>query len=76
MNRQDQGTTLFTALLILVSVGVVIQLWLLSASVDAIFRGDLTTPLYAAIASGVLFLLNGALLLYLFGFDARSRHPE
>lgn len=73
MNRQAQGTTLFTALLALVGVGVVVQLWLLSLSVDAIFRGDPATPLHAAIGSVVLFLINGALLLYLFAFDARTR---
>ena len=55
MNRQEQGTTLFSALLALVGVGVVVQLWLLSASVDAVFRGDATTPLHAAIGSAVLF---------------------
>lgn len=76
MNRQEQGTTLFTALLIFVGLGVVVQLWLLSASVDAVFRADAGTPLHAAIASGVLFLINGALLLYVFGFDARARRRE
>ena len=75
MNRQEQGTTLFTALLTLVGVGVIVQLWLLSASVDAVFRHDSGTPLHAAIASGVLFLINTALLLYLFGFDKRLRRP-
>jgi hypothetical protein len=73
VNRQQQGTTLFTALLALVGVSVVVQLWLLSASVDAIFRSDAATPLHAAIASAVLFLINGALLLYLFSFDAHTR---
>ena len=76
MNRQQQGTTLFSALLAFVSLGVIVQLWLLSASVDAVFRADASTPLRAAIASGVLFLINGALLLYLFAFDARARRRE
>ena len=75
MNRQQQGTALFTALLVLVGVGVVVQLWLLSASVDAIFRHDSATPLHAALGSAVLFLINGALLVYLFAFDARIRRP-
>ena len=75
MNRQEQGTTLCTALLALVGVGVIVQLWLLSASVDAVFRHDSGTPLHAAIASAVLFAINAALLLYLFGFDKRLRRP-
>jgi len=74
MNQQQQGTTLFTALLALVGVGVIVQLWLLSASVDAVLRHDAATPLHAAIGSVVLFLINAALLLYLFAFDARTRH--
>jgi hypothetical protein len=73
MNPQRQGTTLFSALLALIGVGVVIQLWLLSASVDALFRGDAGTPMHAALASILLFLINGALLLYVFGFDKRVR---
>jgi hypothetical protein len=73
MNPPRQGTTLFSALLALVGVGVVVQLWLLSASVDAVFRNDPRTPLHAALGSLVLFLINGALLLYVFGFDKRMR---
>jgi hypothetical protein len=73
MNPQRQGTTLFTALLALVGVGVVVQLWLLSASVDAVLRNDAQAPLHAALASAVLFLINGALLLYVFDFDKRIR---
>ena len=73
MNPQRQGTTLFSALLALVGVGVVVQLWLLSASVDAAFLNDARTPLHAAFGSTVLFIINGALLLYVFGFDKRMR---
>jgi hypothetical protein len=73
LTPQRQGTILFSALLALVGVGVVVQLWLLSASVDAVFRNDARTPLHAALASAVLFLINGALLLYVFEFDKRMR---
>lgn len=71
--RQSQGTILFTALLVLIGVGVVVQLWLLAASVDALLRHDSATPLHAAIASAVLFLINGGLVLYVFNFDRRIR---
>jgi len=73
MTRQEQGTTLFSALLALVGVSVIVQLWLLATSVDAIFRKDAATPLHAAIASGVLFVINAALLTYLFSYDRRMR---
>ena len=71
--RQAQGTTLFTALLVLIGVGVVVQLWLLADSVDALFRHESGTPLHAAIASAVVFVINGLLVLYVFNFDRKIR---
>jgi len=71
--RQSQGTILFTALLVLIGVGVVVQLWLLAASVDALLRHDSATPLHAAAGSAVLFVINGGLVLYVFNFDRRIR---
>jgi len=71
--RQSQGTILFTALLVLIGVGVVVQFWLLAASVDALLRHDSGTPLHAALGSAVLFLINGGLVLYVFNFDRRIR---
>ena len=73
MTRQSQGTALFTAILALVGVDLVVQLWLLSASVDAVLRHNGHIPLLAAIGSAFLFLLNGGLLLYVFGFDRKMR---
>ena len=73
MIRHSQGTALFTALLILVGVDLVVQLWLLSASVDAVLRHDARVPFLAATGSLLLFLVNGGLLLYVFGFDSRLR---
>jgi hypothetical protein len=71
--RQTQGTILFTALLALIGVGVVVQLWLMAASVDALFRHDTVTPIHAAIGSAILFLINGALVLYVFNFDKKIK---
>lgn len=71
--RQSQGTTLFTALLALIGIGVVVQLWLLAATVDALLRHEPGTPLYAAFASGALFVINGLLVLYVFSFDKKIK---
>ncbi len=71
--RQTQGTILFTALLALIGVGVVVQLWLMAASVDALLRHDTATPIHAAIGSAILFLINGALVLYVFNFDKKIK---
>ena len=71
--RQKQGTTLFTALLVLIGIGVVVQLWLMALSVDAVLRHQSGTPLHAAIGSGVVFAVNGLLVLYVFNFDRKIR---
>lgn len=74
--RQAQGTTLFTALLALVGIGVVVQLWLLAASVDAFMRHEGSTAVHAAIASAVVFVINGLLVLYVFNFDRKIKQDR
>jgi hypothetical protein len=69
MSVQRQGTTLFTAILVLVATCVVVQLWLLSVSMEAVFRHDAHTAIPAAISSTVLFAINAGLLRYVFRFD-------
>jgi hypothetical protein len=71
--RESQGTTLFTALLALIGIGVVVQLWLLAVSVDALLRHERGTPVQAAIASFILFVINGLLVLYVFSFDRKIK---
>ena len=44
VTRQNQGTALFTAILALVGVDLVVQLWLLSASVDAVSAFSASPP--------------------------------
>ena len=71
--RQAQGTTLFTALLVLIGIGVVVQLWLLAASVDALMRHQESTPIHAALGSVIVFIINGLLVLYVFDFDRKIK---
>ncbi|MBW4028496.1 MAG: hypothetical protein HIU93_14045 [Acidobacteria bacterium] len=69
MSVQRQGTILFTAILVLVATGVVVQLWLLTVSMEAVFRHDAHTAIPAATCSTVLFAINAGLLRYVFRFD-------
>ena len=69
MSTRTQGTTLFSAILILVATTVVVQLWLLTFSMEALLRGQFKTLIPAAIASTVLLFINGGLLRYVFRFD-------
>ncbi len=69
MSVRNQGTTLFTAILILVGTTVVVQLWLLTVSMEALLSGQIRTLVPAAIGSSVLLLINACLLRYVFRFD-------
>jgi hypothetical protein len=73
MTRLQQGLNLFTAIMWLIGIVVIIQLWLVSASLEALLGGDTHVLVPAAIASLVLFLLNGGLLLFVIRLDRRLR---
>jgi hypothetical protein len=74
METHQQGTTLFSAVLVLIATLVVIQLWLAAAALDALLARKLTVLVPAAVASIVLLCLNGGLLWYVVSFDTRLRH--
>jgi len=69
MSVRSQGTTLFSAILVLVGTTVVIQLWLLTVSMEALLSRESHILVPAAIASTVLLAINACLLRYVFGFD-------
>lgn len=73
MDAHRQGTTLMTAICAFIAVLLIIQLWLVSASLEALLREDRAVLGPAAIASVVLFALNGGLLLHALRFDRRAR---
>lgn len=73
MSIRSQGTTLFTAILILVATTVVVQLWLLTVSMEALLAHETKTLVPAAIGSSVLLLINAGLLRYVFRFDHEAQ---
>ena len=73
MSFRAQGTTLFAAILILVASAVVLQLWLLTVSMEALLSGEYKTLLPAAVGSTVLLAVNAGLLRYVFRFDRYAR---
>ena len=74
METRQQGATLFSAILVLIAILVVIQLWLVAAALDALLARQIAVLVPTAVASLVLFVLNGGLLWYVVSFDARLRH--
>jgi hypothetical protein len=74
METRQQGSTLFSAVLVLIAILVVIQLWLVAAAVDALMARQTTVLVPTAVASTVLLVLSAGLLWYVVSFDARLRH--
>ena len=76
MSTRTQGATLFTAILILVASTVVVQLWLLTVSMEALLRGELGTLIPASLGSTALLLISAGLLRYVFRFDHNAERDR
>ena len=66
---RGQRATIVSGILGIVLVIVIVQLWLLTATVNASLGGDTLIVLPAALASLVCLLLNAGLLWYLYALD-------
>lgn len=68
---RDQKMTIVQGMLAFVVIGVIIQLWLLTATMNAYLGGDETIVWPAAGASLVCLGLNAGLLLFLRRIERR-----
>jgi uncharacterized membrane-anchored protein len=66
---RSQRMTIVNGVLAFVILVVILQLWLLTATMNAFLGGDHSIALPAAIASLVCLALNGGLLWYLDRID-------
>jgi len=73
METRQQGSTLFSAILVLIATLVVIQLWLVAASLDALLARQTAVLVPTAVAAGTLFVVNVCLLRWVVSFDRRLR---
>lgn len=73
MATRHQGLPLFTGICFLIGTLVVIQLWLLSAALEAALSAERGVLLPAALASLGLLAVNAGLLWYVIDFDHRLR---
>lgn len=64
-----QRMTIVNAMLAFVVLVVILQLWLLTATMNAYLGGDTATVVPAAVGSLVCLGLNAGLLWYLFGLE-------
>jgi uncharacterized protein DUF6755 len=68
---REQKTTIVYGILCIALALVALQLWLLTATMNAYLGGDTGVIWPAAIASLVCFLLNLGLLRHLYAMDRR-----
>lgn len=68
---RDQRTTIIQGMLVFVVLLVVLQVWLLTATMNAFLGGDDAVVWPAAAASAGCLLLNAGLLWYLRQLDRR-----
>ena len=67
-SRRERGM-IVTGILCVVLILVLMQLWLLTATMNAFLAGDETIVWPAAFASLICFGLNAGLLVYLYRLD-------
>lgn len=68
-----QGSTLFSGINAIIGTLVIIQLWLVSVSLEALFSYEPSVLVPATIASFVLFGINGLMLKHALRFDEIRR---
>ncbi len=74
MNRRwsrEQKMTIVYGILCIVLIIVIVQLWLLTATMNAFLGSEQAVIIPAAIASIVCLALNAGLLLYLYRLEKR-----
>jgi len=67
---REQRTTIVTGVLCVLLILVVLQLWLLTATMNAYLGGDVSIILPAALASMICFLLNVGLVRYIYKMES------
>jgi hypothetical protein len=72
---QGRGLTAIDGALALIAVLLVVQMWLLSAALEAFLAGHHETALPGAILSAVLFLACAGLSRFIDGVDRQFRPP-
>lgn len=68
---RNQKMTIVNGILAIVLIIVILQLWLITATMNAFLAGESRVVVPAAIASIVCFALNAGLLRYLYLMERR-----
>ncbi len=73
--EERQGLTAIDGAIALIAILLIVQMWLLTATLDVFLAGHNEGPFSAAFASGAIFLACLALYLFIDHVDADMRRP-
>jgi len=73
---RKQGLTAIDGALALIALLLIVQMWLLTATLESYLAGHHEVVLPAAIISGVLFLICAGLNFFVNRIDAEARDAE
>lgn len=76
MPPKTRGLTAIAGAMSLIAVLLIVQIWLLSAALEAFLAGKHHSALPAAIFSGVMFLACFGLYLFVDRVDSDVRHTD
>jgi hypothetical protein len=70
---QNRGLTAISGAMSLIAILLIVQIWLLSATLESFLSGNRHTALAAAIFSGVMFLISLGLYAFVDRVDSGGR---
>ena len=73
---ETRGLTAIAGAMSLIAVLLIVQIWLLSAALEAFLAGKRTSALPAAIFSGLMFLICFGLFRFVDRVDSDVRHSR
>jgi hypothetical protein len=73
---RKHGLTAIDGALALIVILLIVQMWLLTATLESYLAGHHEVVLPAAIVSGALFLICAALYLFVIHIDAEERKAQ
>jgi pilus assembly protein TadC len=73
---QKRGLTALDGALALIALLLIVQMWLLTATLESYLAGHHEAALPAAIISGVIFMICGALYAFVVRIDSEARRAR
>ena len=75
-SKQSRGLTAIDGAMAFIVILLMVQIWLLSATLDAYLSGHCEVALPGALVSGVLFAVCAGLYLFVHRLEASAKNDE